>query len=245
MPTERAGSTAQTVLFGLYRGGAAWLGASMPTGRFVEVAAADGLLLSEYRCNACRGERPFPEEHRAVSAALVLSGSFGYALRGQRHLLVPGALLLLVELLLELRRRTGSRPLDSAGARPPTAGDIERALCAVDFIEAHAAQPLSLSEVAAEVDLSPFHFLRLFRRVIGLTPHQVLVHTRIRHAARALLEGEPRASVTDIAYQVGFGDLSNFVRTFGRLVGCSPLRLRRGGLRAQRKILQERLRPVR
>src|SRR4029450_5363553 len=89
-----------------------------------------------------------------------------------------------------------------------------------------------------EVGLSSFHFLRVFSAVVGVTPHQYLVRSRLRHAAR-LLADEDRA-VTDIAFDVGFADLSNFVRTFHRAAGVSP-RAFRHAARGDRKILQERL----
>ena len=89
-----------------------------------------------------------------------------------------------------------------------------------------------------EAGISPFHFLRLFSSVLGVTPHQYLVRSRLRHAAR-LLADEDR-SITDIAYDVGFGDLSNFVRTFHRAAGVSPLQFRQAS-RGNRKIFQERL----
>jgi AraC-like DNA-binding protein len=86
--------------------------------------------------------------------------------------------------------------------------------------------------------LSPFHFLRLFSGVLGVSPHQYLVRSRLRHAARLLAnDGRP---VTDIAYDVGFGDLSNFVRTFHRAAGISPLKFRQAA-KGERKILQEPL----
>jgi AraC-like DNA-binding protein len=75
-----------------------------------------------------------------------------------------------------------------------------------------------------QAGISPFHFLRLFSDVLGVTPHQYLVRSRLRHAARRLADDD--SPVTDIAYDVGFGDLSNFVRTFGRAAGASPLRFR-------------------
>ena len=81
----------------------------------------------------------------------------------------------------------------------------------------------------AAVGLSAFHFLRVFRRATGTTPHRYLVGARLRRAA-ALLSDTSRP-VTDIAYDAGFGDLSNFVRTFHREVGCSPGAYRRGRLR--------------
>ena len=91
---------------------------------------------------------------------------------------------------------------------------------------------------AREVGLSAFHFLRLFRDVLGVTPHQYLVRARLRHAARLLAEED--RSITDIALDVGFADLSNFVRTFHRAAGVSPRGFRRAA-RGDRKIFQERL----
>ena len=82
---------------------------------------------------------------------------------------------------------------------------------------------IDLEDAAAQAGISPFHFLRLFSSVLGVTPHQYLVRSRLRHAARLLADDE--RSITDIAYDVGFGDLSNFVRTFHRAAGVSPLRV--------------------
>jgi AraC-like DNA-binding protein len=97
---------------------------------------------------------------------------------------------------------------------------------AVARIELTCHQPIRLADLAAHAGLSPFHFLRLFRRATGTTPHQYVVGARLRRAARLLVDtAQP---VTEIAYQVGFEDLSNFVRTFHRAVGCSP-RAFRGG----------------
>jgi AraC family transcriptional regulator len=73
--------------------------------------------------------------------------------------------------------------------------------------------------------MSAFHFLRVFSSVVGVTPHQYLLRARLRRAAR-LLAGSDRP-VTDVAYDVGFGDLSNFVRTFHRAAGVSPRGFRR------------------
>ena len=86
--------------------------------------------------------------------------------------------------------------------------------------------------------LSSFHFLRLFKEVLGVTPHQYLVRSRLRHAARRLADSTQ--SVTDIAFDVGFADLSNFVRTFHRAAGVSPSGFRRTAS-GDRKIFQERL----
>ena len=104
-------------------------------------------------------------------------------------------------------------------------------------IEASETIP-SLETLAERSGYSRFHFLRMFSRVLGVTPHQYLVRSRLRHAARLL--AEDNRDVTDIAYDVGFGDLSNFVRTFHRAAGLSPLKFRQAS-RGMRKIFQERL----
>jgi AraC-like DNA-binding protein len=116
--------------------------------------------------------------------------------------------------------------------------DRRRAVAAALWIEAHAHEPIDLEGAANEVGLSAFHFLRLFRDVLGVTPHQYLLRSRLRRAARLLTDND--RSITDVAFDVGFGDLSNFVRTFHRAAGVSPRGFRRaaGG---DRKIFQDRL----
>jgi AraC family transcriptional regulator len=116
-----------------------------------------------------------------------------------------------------------------------SARDHRRAVEAALWIDAHAHESIDLATVASQVDLSPFHFLRIFRRVVGVSPHQYLVRARLRRAAR-LLASDSRP-ITDLALDVGFADLSNFVRTFHRAAGVSPREFRRGA-RSDSKILQ-------
>ena len=119
-----------------------------------------------------------------------------------------------------------------------TARDRRRAVETALWIDAHSHQEIDLEQAARQADISLFHFLRLFAGVLGVTPHQYLVRSRLRHAARLLADQD--RSITDVAYDVGFGDLSNFVRTFHRAAGVSPLKFRRAS-RGDRKIFQERL----
>ena len=100
----------------------------------------------------------------------------------------------------------------------PHPSHVRRIGEAMDQIERSCRQPLTLADVASAVGFSPFHFLRVFRQVTGTTPHQYLIGARIRLAARLLLDTD--RSVTVIAYDVGFEDLSNFVRTFHRAIGA-------------------------
>lgn len=83
-----------------------------------------------------------------------------------------------------------------------------------------------LAALAAEARLSPYHFLRVFEAVTGLTPHQYVRRARLREAARRL--GTERDRVLDIALDCGFADVSNFNRAFRGEFGVSPLEWRGG-----------------
>lgn len=119
-----------------------------------------------------------------------------------------------------------------------TTRDRQRAVQSALWIDAHADRAIDLDTTAKAAGVSSFHFLRLFSNVLGVTPHQYLVRSRLRHAARLL--ADDTRSITNIALDVGFGDLSNFVRTFHRAAGVSPRRFR-AVARGDRKIFQDRL----
>lgn len=68
--------------------------------------------------------------------------------------------------------------------------------------------------------MSPYHFLREFKHVVGMSPHQFVLAQRLRRAARRLRQSEDR--VADIATESGFSDLSEFNRRFRRLLGLTP-----------------------
>jgi AraC-like DNA-binding protein len=136
-----------------------------------------------------------------------------------------------------------SRFVEAVSGRPrqpvsTAARDRRRAVETALWIDAHSHRQIDLEHAAAQAGISPFHFLRLFSSVLGVTPHQYLVRSRLRHAARLL--ADDGTSITDVAYDVGFGDLSNFVRTVHRAAGVSPRRFREAS-RGMRKIFQERL----
>ncbi len=141
----------------------------------------------------------------------------------------------------ELGLLLAARVLDVVAGRPrerPGTGtrDRRRAVEAALWIDEHSHEPVDLARTAREVGLSAFHFLRLFAAVLGVTPHQYLVRSRLRRAARML--ADDGGSITDVAFDVGFGDLSNFVRTFHRSAGVSPRSFRRAA-RGDRRILHE------
>lgn len=147
--------------------------------------------------------------------------------------------LLMAARFVKVAGANESKPV-AAGKRPAinSARDRRRTVEAALWLEEHAHQSINLEMVSRRADMSPFHFLRLFARVLGVTPHQYLVRCRLRHAARLL--ADPARSITDVALDVGFADLSNFVRTFRRAAGVSPRAFRKAA-KGERKILQERI----
>lgn len=91
-------------------------------------------------------------------------------------------------------------------------------------LESRIAEPHNLADLARIAGLSRYHFLRTFKCVTGVTPHQWLLRARLREAAQQLVAGKD--PVTDIALNVGFEDLSNFIRSFRAEFGMSPSRYR-------------------
>jgi AraC-like DNA-binding protein len=263
------------------------------------------ISVSDFRCTASPGEKPFTEQFGCHSVSYVRKGSFGCQSRGRTFELVTGSVLVgfpgdeyvcthdhhicgdeclsfflepeLVETIGDRREawRVGAAPplpelmvlgelaqaaaggrsdigLDEVGhlfasrfvetvsgrPRKPVAvkaRDRRRAVEAAHWIAANSHQEINLGATANQAGISPFHFLRLFANVLGVTPHQYLVRSRLRHAARLLADED--IAITDIAYDVGFADLSNFVRTFHRAAGLSPGAFREAA-RGKRKIFQ-------
>ena len=95
----------------------------------------------------------------------------------------------------------------------------------VRAIEARPDANLSLTNLARDSGLSPYHFLRTFERLTGVTPHQFVLRARLREAATRLVT-EPR-KVIDVALDSGFGDVSKFNRAFRAEFGVTPLEYRR------------------
>ena len=99
---------------------------------------------------------------------------------------------------------------------------------ALRTIDRHPAGTWTLARLASAARLSPYHFLRTFTHLTGVTPHQYVLRARLRHAAVRLVR--ETGSVLDIALDCGFGDASNFTRAFRAEFGVRPLlyRQRRG-----------------
>ncbi|WP_197024166.1 helix-turn-helix transcriptional regulator [Nocardiopsis sp. CNT312] len=102
---------------------------------------------------------------------------------------------------------------------------MERAVReAVTFIRSRYHDPITLSDVAAEVFVSPYHFSRIFSRSVGLTPGRYLTAVRLFAAKRMLLTTD--LTVSDIVCSVGYNSVGTFTSRFTRAVGMSPTQYR-------------------
>lgn len=88
-----------------------------------------------------------------------------------------------------------------------------------DYILENYSKNISLQELSDVAYLSPFHLLRVFRKEIGLPPHEFLLNIRIEKAKTLLMKGY---SLAQVSYDSGFADQSHFSRCFKQIVGIPP-----------------------
>lgn len=117
----------------------------------------------------------------------------------------------------------------ASGARPSTvslsARDERRIGVVMRHIEANASDKLDLGALSGLAGMSKYHFLRTFRRHVGMTPYQYILSVRMRRAAVQLSLSSAR--ISEIAFDAGFGDLSTFNNRFRQIFHTSPAKYRR------------------
>lgn len=120
--------------------------------------------------------------------------------------------------------RVSGEAAPSAQAGTP-ASELARVTESVRTIELRPGAPWTLAQLAGDAGQSHFHYLRTFRRVTGVTPHQFILRARLREAAARLRDDEEK--IIEIALGSGFGDVSNFNRAFRTEFGVAPRAYRR------------------
>ena len=127
----------------------------------------------------------------------------------------------------------GQRRLHSRGRSRAPGGLLAWQVRKVqEFVDAHIAGRILVSDLGAVVKLSDAHFSRLFTRAFGLTPHAFVLRRRLELAARLMLESTE--SLTDIALCCGFTDQAHLCKHFRRSMGVTPAAWRRARLAGQR-----------
>jgi AraC-like DNA-binding protein len=109
-------------------------------------------------------------------------------------------------------------------AASPSPREARRVVEAIRLVEADAPRPVRLKDLAVSAGMSKYHFLRVFRRLTGMTPFQYLLSARMRRAALDLASS--RRPVLAIALDSGFGDLSTFNHRFRATFGRTPTQYR-------------------
>jgi len=98
---------------------------------------------------------------------------------------------------------------------------------ALEFIDAHLGEELTLLKIADELHLSPYHFAHVFKRTVGIAPHKYVMQQRMERAKQLL--AHTNLPIVTIALELGFANQSHFSEAFHRATGVTPLsyRLRR------------------
>ena len=105
-----------------------------------------------------------------------------------------------------------------------SAGDERRISATLHLLERYFYEAIDLDHLAKVAAMSKYHFLRTFRRIVGVTPYQYLLGIRLRQAALGLATSSKPISA--VAFEMGFGDLSTFNERFRFQFGTSPSRYR-------------------
>ncbi len=90
---------------------------------------------------------------------------------------------------------------------------------ACQYMEEYFAEGITLNELAEQVALSPYYFLRVFRAEVGMPPYAYLESVRIRYAQQLIKAGKPLA---EVALEVGFSSQSHMTRLFKKIIGTTP-----------------------
>ena len=121
----------------------------------------------------------------------------------------------LVRTLRSLWKNRSTTPRDE----PHAPSDLHAVECARDYLGTRFSRQVRLASIAAECGLSSFQLIRVFQRVLGVSPYAYVVQLRVNRARDLLHQG---VGVSEVAYTCGFSDQSHLTRVFKRAVGIPP-----------------------
>lgn len=128
--------------------------------------------------------------------------------------LTQGALFQLIGLVLETHAYTVNAEPSASSAQ------IKRFKDVLNYIEEHYMEAISLEDMAQAACLSPRYFCRFFRKMTQCTPTEYLNYYRIEAACEQL--AEMKYSITEVALNCGFNDISYFIKSFRKAKGVTP-----------------------
>lgn len=129
-------------------------------------------------------------------------------------------LISLLEILLHLAHSNELKPLLSTGFSANKIGDTERINKVFEFIMKNYTEEIYVQEIASKLNMSVASFSRYFKHHTRKTFSDYVTEIRIGHACRLLMENN--FSISEISYQSGFDNLSNFYRHFKKIIGIIP-----------------------
>lgn len=95
----------------------------------------------------------------------------------------------------------------------------------IDYANSHINQNIGLAELAKQLNISSFHFIRLFKQTVGISPYQFILQLKIERAKQLMQQS--RFSLTEIAYELGFMDQAHFSNAFKKATGVAPFQFRK------------------
>jgi len=129
------------------------------------------------------------------------------------------AIIQLLNVFAQYLAEFASRCMITSGSDEPTA-----VASAKRFVQTHAEEPVTLTQVARHVHVSPFYFCKLFKKTTGMTLTEYVSRVRVEKAKTLLVD--PSARISEIVYASGFGSIPQFNCVFKRLVGMPPTQYR-------------------
>lgn len=199
---------------------------------FVERVAYSQFALRPHEYRLILGERPYDAALTNIAGVLTREVAHGEPGGGLYAESLAGVLA--VHLLRHYAERADggaiverSQAADGGPSRFNGKDSTPRAIAqALAFIHDNYGKELSLADIASAAHLSPFHLARLFKRLLGVSPHQYLIQLRVNSARWLLAAGCGERSLAGLASAVGFADQSHFTRHFKRVLGVTPRQFR-------------------
>lgn len=179
-----------------------------------------GLLLTDQQLR----DLPQFEDADIANAAVMLLEALRLGGAGSDVMFESLARVFLVKLV---QKYGDERTEEHTFSRSFSARHYKRVL---DFVSARYGDPIQIEDLAREAGISASHFSRLFRQVIGDSPHQFLMRYRVERAAEML--ADPARPMIDIALACGFSDQPHLTRTFKQIRGVTPKVWRRENAKA-------------